>query len=409
MNYPIDNLRPDEFEKLAFYLLDDMGFKSLEWRKGGEGVSATDGGRDLSGKYAKVEPDDSIIIENWWVEVKHRSNTLKKTTVQSIIINSTARKDVDVIAIFTNNVISNSTLDWIKEFQNTHSKPRVVVWQKHDIERILRKYPKTASLFFLCSLTIPEQRESIKQRFWNNINYPTISEVELFWKNLPSLKWDGSELLPFIVADNAMDGVTKRKWGFAIEEELLREVLLVGLINVPFLVMRSEQQGQSQRPFMRGLEYLLQVALIRLDLDQVVELLLNMFDYAEFSSPPPIDLYKFVLHPLIGNIYSDLLRNCSKDCERYGIITSEHNKLGDAYFQKFAKNTEKDSNDTDPFVLISLNTYECKLNLVPVEVHCPLGEDIPENTTEKSVLTKFLGVIQSVLRKRIAIVTESSK
>lgn len=122
MDYPLSNLQPDEFEKLAFYLLDDMGFKSLEWRKGGEGVSATDRGRDLAGKYAKVEPDDSIAIENWWIEVKHRSHTLIKITVQSIIINATARRDVDVFAIFTNNLISNPTLDWIKEFQITHIK-----------------------------------------------------------------------------------------------------------------------------------------------------------------------------------------------------------------------------------------------------------------------------------------------
>ncbi|MCG2784189.1 MAG: restriction endonuclease [Anaerolineae bacterium] len=409
MNYQIENLRPDEFEKLAFYLLDDMGFKNLEWRKGGEGVSATDGGRDLSGKYAKVEPDDSIVLENWWVEVKHRSNTLKKSTVQSIILNSAARKDVDVFAVFTNNVISNSTLDWIKEFQNTYPKPRVVVWQKHDLERILRKYPKTASLFFLGSLTLPEQLESIKQRFWNNLGYPTISEVELFWKNFSSLSWDGSELLPFILADYAMDGIYHRKWGFVIDEELLIKTLLVGLINVPFLVVRSEQQGQDQRPFMRGVEYLLQIALIRLDLNKVVDLLLNMYNYTEFSSPRPTELYNFILHPLISNIYSNLIRNCSKDCERYGINSSISDELGYSYFHKFVRNDEKENDDTEPFVLISLDTYKCKLDLVPVEVHCPISEDVPENIIEKPVLTRFLGIIQNVLQKRIAIVADSSK
>jgi len=409
MNYPIDNLHPDEFEKLAFYLLDDMGFKNLEWRKGGEGVSATDGGRDLSGKYAKVEPDDSILIENWWVEVKHRSNTLKKSTVQSIVLNSAARKDVDVFAVFTNNVISNSTLDWIKEFQNTHSKPRVVVWQKHDIERVLRKYPRTASFFFLESLTLPEQLESIKQRFWNNLSYPTISQVELFWENFSSLSWDGSELLPFILADSAMDGSYRRKWGFVIDEELLIKTLLVGLINVPFLVMRSEQQGQNQRPFMRGIEYLLQIALIRLDLNKVVDLLLNMYDYAEFSGPPPTELYNFVLHPLISNIYTNLIRNCSKDCERYGINSSMSDEPGYSYFHKFARSEEKEKGDAEPFALISLNTYKCKLDLVPVEIPCPLIEDIPENIIEKPVLAKFLSTIQNVLKKRVAIVMESSK
>ena len=409
MNYPIDNLRPDDFEKLAFYLLDDMGFKNLEWRKGGEGVSATDGGRDLSGKYAKVEPDDSIVIENWWVEVKHRSNTLKKSTVQSIVLNSAARKDVDVFAIFTNNVISNSTLDWIKEFQNTHSKPRIVVWQKHDIERILRKYPKTTSMFFPESMTLPEQLESVKQRFWNQLSYPTIGEVELFWLNLQSLNWDGSKLLPIVVADCAMDGVNVRKWGLVIDDELLIETLLVGLINVPFLSTRFGQQGLNQMPFMRGLEYLLQSALIRLDLNKVVDLLLNMFDFAEFSSPPPPELSNIVLHPLISNVYSSLLRNCSQDCERYSFNSSAPNEVGLFYFRKFSSGIENEKDDTKPFVLISLNTVKCKLDLFPIGVHCSLGDDIPENIMEKSVLTEYLGMIQNVLLRRIANVAGSSK
>lgn len=408
MSFPLDILPPEEFEKLAFYLLDDMGFKNLEWRKGGEGVSATDGGRDLSGIFAKVEPDGSLTIENWWVEVKHRSNTLKKSSVQKIVFNSTAYKDVDVIAIFTNNVISNSTLDWIKEFQITHSKPRIVIWQKHDIERILRKYPNTASSFFPGSLTLPEQLESIKQRFWNNLGYPTINEIELIWNNFQSLDWDGSKLLPFIIADSAMTGLIHRKWGFMINEELLLETLLVGLINVPFLVVRSKQHRQSQSFFIRGLDYLLQIALIRVDLDQVVDLLLNMFDYAETSSIPSKDINNFVLYPLISNIYDELVCNCSKDCERY-INDSKPDILGDSYFHMFVNRTEKEIDDSEPLILVSLNMYKCKLDLVPIEVDCPLCEDIPKNIMEKPILTKFLSIIQNVLKKRVAIATESSK
>ena len=33
-----------------------MGFKTLEWRKGGEGIYSTDGGRDLEAIYTSLEP-----------------------------------------------------------------------------------------------------------------------------------------------------------------------------------------------------------------------------------------------------------------------------------------------------------------------------------------------------------------
>jgi hypothetical protein len=410
MEINLNNLHPDEFEKLAFYLLDDMGFKNLEWRKGGEGVSATDGGRDLSGKYAKVEPDDSIIIENWWIEVKHRSDTLKKSTVQNIILNATARKDVDVFAIFTNNVISNPTLDWIKEFQNTHAKPRIVVWQGHDVERILRKYPRTIAMFFPESLSLPEQLESVKERFWNKLGYPTIDEVEQLWKNFDSLIWDGSKLLPVIIADSAIDGLSIRKWGLVIDDNLLTETFLLGFINLPLLTIRFEEQGHKREILQQGLEYLLQIVLFRFDLDKVVELLVNMFDYTEFSEKPPPELINLVINPVVSNVFTSLLRNCTLDCERFRFNWAKSNKIDQAeshYFHKFSANLKQEQDDTEPFVFINSNIEKCKLELVPTGVFCPLTVDIPENIMDRLVLKEFLGTIQNVIKRRVEYVADS--
>ena len=94
-----NTLTPSDFEKLIFFLLDDMGFKNLEWRKGGEGISATDGGRDLEAAYARIGPDDTLTFEEWWIEVKYRSQTLQPHTVQRAVLNAAGRPAVDVFAI----------------------------------------------------------------------------------------------------------------------------------------------------------------------------------------------------------------------------------------------------------------------------------------------------------------------
>jgi hypothetical protein len=152
-----EKLTPEEFEQLVFFALDDMGFKNIEWRKGGEGITATDGGRDLEAIYSKLEPDDSLTLEKWWVEVKYRTHTLSPDVVQRTVINALGRQSVDVIAIATNQVITNKTLDWIKEFQTSQRRPRVVIWQRHDLDRLLRKYPRTIARFFPESLTLAER------------------------------------------------------------------------------------------------------------------------------------------------------------------------------------------------------------------------------------------------------------
>lgn len=68
-------LSPTDFEKLVFHLLDEMGFTDLIWRKGGEGNSSTDGGRDLEARYWRIEPIGSL-TENYRIEVKHRKKPL---------------------------------------------------------------------------------------------------------------------------------------------------------------------------------------------------------------------------------------------------------------------------------------------------------------------------------------------
>ena len=48
------DITPEDFENLVFHLLDEMGFSNIQWRKGGPGNSATDGGRDLEAKASKT-------------------------------------------------------------------------------------------------------------------------------------------------------------------------------------------------------------------------------------------------------------------------------------------------------------------------------------------------------------------
>lgn len=101
-----------DFENLIFHLLDEMGFSNLTWRKGGEGNSATDGGRDLEATFWTVLPALSK-EEKYWFEVKHRANQLEKSQVQSAVLNASGNNSKDNIVIVTNKTVSNPTLPWI--------------------------------------------------------------------------------------------------------------------------------------------------------------------------------------------------------------------------------------------------------------------------------------------------------
>lgn len=392
------SLTPAEFESLVFFLLDDMGFKSLEWRKGGEEISATDGGRDLQATYAKVEPDDTLTIEKWWIEVKYRSQTLSPDVVQKVVLNTLGRREVDVLAIVTNNVISNPTLDWLREFQSSQPRPRIVVWQRHDLERVLRKYPGTVAKCFPGCLTLAGRLKAVEERFWNSGMLPTLDDIAAVWRSFSELDWSGSGLLPFVIAEASAGNPNVRQWGLIIDEKLLLETLVVGLSNVPPLVVRLHQYGRTSDHLVAGLSYLLQVALCRLDLDKLMALIGNPYKFMEGKNTPERGLVNFILLPILTWTYQDLGINCSQDCMKVS-WTDRPKHRTDSYFERFVIR-EKSNEREGPWVIISLDEFDCTLGLVYKGEPCPLTDEICDDCGEEGNLRRVLGFAQQVIKLR---------
>lgn len=291
--YVWELLSPADFEKLVFFLLDDMGFKNIEWRKDGEGISSTDGGRDLEATFTRIEPGDIVELEKWWVEVKYRSGNLAPATVKESILNAAGREGIEVFAIFTTGTISNNTWDWIKEFQSSQSKPKIRVWQRHDIERVLKKYPQTASRFFLASLSLSEKVQAVENRFWNSVSLPTLDEIDEIWKSYSDIQWSGSNFLPFVVAEISAGYPEFRQWGFSVSELIVLEAFVVGLANLPQLVVRFNQTGRSSMPLYEGLAYLLEIALLSFDVDRTYNICVNPYQFMDVDFDTPNDLLNF--------------------------------------------------------------------------------------------------------------------
>jgi len=127
------DITPEDFENLVFQLLEEMGFSNIQWRKGGPGNSATDGGRDLEATFWSIQPAGSHEL-TYWIEVKYRTNSLERVQVQATINNAAADVTLDNLIIVTNSTITNPTLDWISTFQSGHQRPRISTWQGHDLD-----------------------------------------------------------------------------------------------------------------------------------------------------------------------------------------------------------------------------------------------------------------------------------
>src|SRR4051794_17310177 len=101
-NIPWSRLKQAELEECLYWLLDALGAKDLEWRKGGTGGGAADQGRDLEATFHVPTPDDELDAQRWWIESKGRSKTVEPSAVKDAVVNVENRSDVAVVVIATN-------------------------------------------------------------------------------------------------------------------------------------------------------------------------------------------------------------------------------------------------------------------------------------------------------------------
>jgi hypothetical protein len=57
---PFDELKGRALEECLFWLLDGMGARDIEWRIGGKGAGAADGGRDIEARFFVPNTDGQI-------------------------------------------------------------------------------------------------------------------------------------------------------------------------------------------------------------------------------------------------------------------------------------------------------------------------------------------------------------
>ena len=377
MNFVWDDITPEKFEELTYFLLDDLGFKNIEWRKGGIGISSTDGGRDLQAKYTNFGPGDMLSIENWWIEVKSRRKTLSPDTIQKIITNAVGYSGLDVLLIVTNNTVSNKTIDWVHEFQKNFPVPRVLIWQRHDIEKLLWKHPSVAARYFSESLSLQDQLKGVSDSFWNATSFPAIDQVERFWIGRENLAWDEQSVLAIVASESILEGFVVRKWGRILSKDLLLRALILGLVNFPSSFTKFHRSGNRQEPLINALVYLLESILIyENNLEFLTKAILNPHQFVSDSYEPTEEFFKLVIKPLLEEMFFELAENCSIDCQKVS-WGRQRIKISTDFFARFADNTQI-AQDNKPFVTLQFANSECSIKLVPKGSFCPLVEDIED-------------------------------
>lgn len=312
---PFSDLKGKDLEECVYWLLDAMGAKDLEWRTGGSGGGAADGGRDLEAHFFEPDDEGELKQQRWWIECKGRTGTVEPYEVKSAVNNALAYDGIDRLIIATNTQFSNPTRDWVKEWQRKHPSPKVQLWDQTHLERYLSHHPDVVLRLFSEALSIHGRFLAMESRFWNKLEFVPPQTLIDLWKERHSIDMNSTLMFAAIANEFAGGNIAQRPWGAALDGRAAVHVLAIGLYNIAYLVLRSVRAGVDQQILYRTLAYLLLIVLSFLPADTTAHLMINSLSGGETHRLPEEALRMF-LKPIMNQLLSEMRDVCSDSCER---------------------------------------------------------------------------------------------
>lgn len=392
---PWDRLRGKELEECLFWLLDSMGARELEWRVGGVGQGAPDQGRDLQASFYMADPSGHLESTTWWIEAKGRKGTVPPTAIKKAVLDATANDEIDVLVIATNSTFSNPTRDWLTTWQSTHQRPKVRLWAREDLERLVSRHPQVAIRLFSKSLTPQGQLEVMKERFWRFTHYTDEPTLEILWEFRSTLGLDFQAVTAATASEFANGSVNHRPWPLLMDQETRVNLLLSGLANSMSFVLRAEEAGVRQRPYIQTMAYLLMLSLQAMPPEALLGEIENVF-VASIGDKAQV-LQDVFLTPVIEQLGAELRDVCTSDCRRVVMDPIELGKEGvERYWDRYQLEDAVPDKEESRYLIIEDLKAECKVGFLLDREHtCPLTH--PDHTP--TVLDAFR-VFKRVLEVR---------
>ena len=393
---PWGRLRGKDLEECLYWLLDSMGARDLEWRVGGIGQGAPDQGRDLQASFYMADPSGQLERTTWWIEAKGRKGVVPATAVKKAALDATANAAIDVLVIATNSTFSNPTRDWLADWQSKHPRPKIKLWAREDLERLVSQHPQVVIRLFSKALSPQGQVEVMKERFWRFTHYtdePTLTEL---WKVQSTLDLDPQALIAATASEFANGSITERAWPLLKDEETRISLLLSSLANSMSFILRAQEAGIREEPYIQTMAYLLMLSLQTLDPETLLSEIENVF--TESIGDKAQVVQEVFLTPVMEQLGAELRDVCTSDCRRVIMDPVELGREGVEKYWDRNRLKEPDMYKQEfQFLILEDKRASCNVGF-PLDFKrtCPLAD--PDET---STALDRLRVFRKVLEARV--------
>ncbi|OPH81830.1 restriction endonuclease [Nitrobacter vulgaris] len=406
---PFKELKGRALEECLFWLLDGIGARDLEWRLGGIGSGAADGGRDLEARFYTPGADGQIEPKRWWVECKGRTGTVEKDAVTSACNNVLSDRNVDCLLIVTNTTFSNPTRDWVKTWQARFPKPQVLLWDQPVLERMLSDQPSTVLRLFESGLSSAGYLRAITERFWSLLEFSSIERARRIWAERQTLKIGPMERIALIANEFAHGSIHERPWGGYCTAQEVFAACSMAIFNLLFLYSKLMKAGLKQEPIVEAVAYLILASLRHEQSDRLHEVM-EIALRTEAGEPFPAKVLDLLLGPILDRLRGDLQLVCSSDCDRFDRADSlkhwERRHPIEGYWSRFGRHGTPPKANDQSYARLERTAEPCRVGFqVDNPRSCPLYQ------TDISVenLNDFFAIATRVLKFRTPVLSRRQK
>lgn len=409
---PWDSIKGRSLEECTYWLLEAMGAKSLDWRLGGQGNGAADGGRDLECVFHVLDPSGEMISQRWWIEAKGRQGSVSPADIKESIHTTAGKSHVDIHLIVTNQQLSNPTKDWINSWQSAHTRPRVRVWERHDLERLVVRNPSVAVRMFPKALTDQGKAEVIRTRFWEYSTYADVPSLRYLWKVRSTIKWDYKLTLAVLASECANGDLSVRPWAMLTDPFKMGALFLTGLSNTLYVIFRADAAGVKHQPYIDALSHLLIHVLARFNPVEVAFLVEEFASFSEPLSKLSQEVKSAMYAPIVRSAVRKAADSCISQCGRVTILGDKPSKeAGELFWRSFRKVSVMDEDQEEKkkptfFLEMENQTASCNVGLrLSKKKSCPFFN---KSDTDDDLVKLFSSIRPAILaRTQISPVNKS--
>lgn len=336
-------------------------------------------------------------MQRWWIEAKGRSRTVEPAVVKEAVLTAAGRADVDVVVIATNTQFSNPTRDWVTDWQKGNPRPRIQLWDRTSLERMVSKHPAVAARLFPRALTPQGHLEFVEGRFWNLLVLADQDALQRLWPVRAGLKITAPAMFALVAAERSNGDLSCRPWLADLGRDDALEVLGIGIQNALYLLKASSDRGSSFDPVAHAIEHATAAALLQVPGAELASFIEDVLR----ARGIPGDLGFFQEHmlgPLLNGLAADMFEACVRDCARVSKMNDTERAPAPSLWAHFVASPTAAQKRRDKFLLLIGHVKPCKMGFsLAQEDTCPLHDFDGKQTDLKTCLS----TLERVLRQRV--------